>query len=268
MTPTSLPSRLHPHLAHVPQDLDAERAMLLRAQQGDASARETIVRNNLRLVGAIARNHLRRGIELDDLVSEGVCGLLEAIDRFDVTRENRFATYATYWVRERIGRYARGMRGIVAAPESRMARSVLRRRGRVEAQLVRDLGREPSRIELAAALGVDDGDLAELEPIVRGMNHALDGFEADDPRGQVVSAEEDPETRFAKAEFEACERSRIASALSRLGDRERRIVERRFFEEEETSLTDLGRELGVSRERVRQLQRGAESKLARYLGAA
>lgn len=244
-----------------------ERHLLEAARRGDAKARERLVRDHLRLVSSIARGHARPGIELEDLVSEGVCGLLEAIDRFDLERDNRFSTYATYWVRERVGAYARRMRGLVAAPETRLARRVLRARARVQHRLTVELKRAPSRAELAAALDVPEDELAALEPIVRGMDVHVDAFEADDPRGQIATNGDSPEEAYATRQAAAHRKVEVGAALARLGARERVILERRFMGEDDVSLTELGAELGVSRERVRQLQEAARGKIARALAA-
>lgn len=244
-----------------------ERDLIERAKAGDRHARDRLVAAHLRLVASIARRSSLRGTSLEDAIHEGVLGLIEALDRFDVERDNRFSTYASYWIRDRIANHTRANRQMVRAPSTRNARTVLRGYGRAHKALESELGRSPSRSEIASRLHVSEDDVAGCEPSLGHADVALDGFEPSDIRSHVRWNGDSPEDAFAEAEARCVERERVSRALDALGSRERWIVERRFLDEDATSLAELGASLGISRERARQLQEVARAKLRRLLAA-
>jgi len=262
-------ARYAPHLAvDLPMlERNPEKDLIERAQRGDRTARDRLVVSHLRLVASIARRSSRRGTSLEDAMHEGVLGLIEALERFDVERDNRFSTYASYWIRDRIARYARESRQMVRAPSTRAGRTVLRGHGRATRALESKLGRSPTREELAAHLDVEEADVAACEASLGHSDVALDAFEPGDSRSHVRWNGATPEDSYADAEVDQLEKQRIGRALASLGVRERLIVERRFLDDEETSLAELGATLGISRERARQLQEGARTKLRRILAA-
>lgn len=236
--------------------LDAhEEAVLIRAIQesDDPRSLARLLAAHARMVVAVAARHVRRGIALDDLISEGNLGLVEAARRFDETRAVRFSTFAAWWIRARIGRFAMQNRRIVAAPGTRGARQLLG----LPASDRRMLSSAP-REALAARMGVtvDDVDLvvAFLHPrdAVVGSHEGEtdlvdDALAADD---QLASLEEHRRTS-----------ERVRRALSELDARERDIVSRRLLEDEPETLEWIGRTHGLSRERVRQLEQRARRKL-------
>lgn len=242
---------------------EEERELLMRARRGDQRARDRIVMSHMRLVLAAAKRRARGSVALDDLVQEGVLGLLEAIERFDVARDVRFSTYASYWVRERVSAHASSCRRVVAAPSTRAARTVLRRYRRTSKDLEAGLGRAPSRVEIAEALGVAEHEVATCETVMFQGDRAVG---TDDGTGvflEPVSETKGPEDAVAEAEDAAVRHRRVLAALSRLSGREREVIERRFLvdDEDEESLVDVGTRLGVSRERARQIQEAARGKL-------
>lgn len=246
---------------------EPERLLLERAQRGDREARDRLVTSHLRLVASIARRNAGRGTSVEDAVHEGVLGLLEAIDRFDVARDNRFSTYAAYWVLDRVRRHTTSARGMVAAPSTRTARVVMRGYGRASRALEHRHGRAPTRTEVAAELGVDEADVAGCEPALFGSDVAVDSYEPNDSRAHLMDASTSPEQRVADAEWEYVTYGRVHAALDTLGPRERLIIEKRFLADDAESLTDLGASLGISRERARQIQESARAKLRRALAA-
>lgn len=242
---------------------DEERELLLRAKSGDQRARDRIVMSHLRMVVATAKRRARGSVALDDLVQEGVLGLLEAIDRFDVQRDVRFSTYAGYWVRERVRSHAASTRRVVAAPSTRAARTVLRGYRRVSRGLEADLGRAPSRDELADALGVEEQEVASCEAVMFQGDRAVGGDDGSGVFIEPVSEAQSPEEAVAEAENAAQRHLRVVAALSRLDVRERDVISRRFLveDDEEESLVELGARHGISRERARQIQEAARGKL-------
>lgn len=219
----------------------------------------------MRLVVQIASRYARDGLGTHDLVSEGVLGLMEAVRRFDLARETRFASYAGWWVRACVRRYALANRRIVGVPSTRGARIARARLRGTERTLTQRLGRRPTLAELAEALGVSEHDvelvdvaLSSRDVSLAPHDHASIEF-PDDTLG--------PEQAFAEAEHQrVCERS-VERALTALSDRERALVREQFFEEDGKSLADLGRALGVSRQRAGQILAVARDKLRAQLVA-
>lgn len=237
-----------------------ERELLARAKAGDRSAAEKLVTTHLALVWKLARAHRKPELEPDDLVSEGVLGLLEAIERFDMSRENRFNTYADWWVRARLGRFAVDQRPLVPLPSTRNGRRVRRGLDRAERALAQELGRAPTQDEIAAALGVAPDDVAL---VARGSMSRFVPLGPTDS-GVVREVADDapsPEQLASDAEEARVNARRVARALATLTAREREVLERRVLDEEQASLSEVGRDQGVSRERIRQIQMSAESKL-------
>ncbi len=241
-------------------DAASERDLLIRARAGDGQAVEKLVTSHLQLVWKIARSFRRPDLSPDDLVSEGVLGLLEAIRRFDLARENRFNTYAEWWIRARLVRFAVDLRPLVPLPSTRNMRRARRMLDRTSRALAQDLGRVPTHEELANALGVTPEEVALVE---HGAMSRFVSLGATDDGFVREAADEgpSPEQIACDADDVRCKRNRIAEALGSLTEREREVLERRVLDDDRASLSEVGKEYGVSRERVRQIQVRAESKL-------
>jgi RNA polymerase sigma-32 factor len=216
------------------------------------------------LVYGLVARYRRRGDSADDLVSEGRLGLIEAADRFDLSRGVRFATYASWWVRAFVRRYAlRNMR-IVGAPSTRVGRRLVASLPTAQRKLAQRLGRDPSREEIAQELGVRPEEVASVMAAFRARDVALDqAFEERWPVAQNWRF--DPEQSLAHKEREVNVSRRVQEAMTGLTDRERLIVEQRLLHDDRTTLASLGDVLGVSRERVRQLEKRACDKLRNAL---
>jgi RNA polymerase sigma-32 factor len=238
---------------------DDEHALALRAQSGDAAAFEQLVRSHMRLVLAIATELSRGGAELVELVGEGMLGLVIAARRFDPARGTRLAVYAAHWIRSLIRRHVLANRRIVRAPSSRNGRHVLAHLARSERELSQRLGAAPDRDLLAAQLGVTVTELEEARLALRGRDVAVGG-EAEPDRSalELVSAEPTPESIVADAEQHMHAERRLSEALQNLAERERKILRSRL-QHPAPSLAELALGLGISGERVRQLEaRGLE----------
>jgi len=216
------------------------------------------------LVYGLVSRYRRRGDNTDDLVAEGRLGLVEAADRFDASRGVRFATYASWWVRAFVRRHAlRNMR-IVGAPSTRVGRRLVASLPAAFRKLSQTLGRDPSRDELAQELGVDAEEVATVMAAFRARDVALDHtLETRSPA--LRTSTPDPEMQLADRERRDRVSRRVREALTGLTPRERLIVEGRLLGDERTTLASLGDELGVSRERVRQLEKRACDKLRNAL---
>lgn len=245
-------------------DAGTERDLLVRAQGGEARAVEKLVTSHLQLVWKIARAFRRPDISPDDLVSEGVLGLLEAIRRFDLARENRFNTYAEWWIRARLVRFAVDLRPLVPLPATRNMRRARRLLDRTSRALAQDLGRPPTQDELATALGVTPEEVALVEHGAMSRFVSM-GATDEGPTRETADEGPSPEQIACDADEVRAKRIRIAKAMSSLTDREREVLERRVLGDDRASLSEVGRQYGVSRERVRQIQVRAESKLRMQL---
>lgn len=237
-----------------------EKKLALAAKNGDTRARDRLIVAHLRLVIAAAQPYVGGGVSLEDLVSEGCLGLMEAAKRFDPDRGNRFSTYAVWWVRAHLRRYALANRRIVPTPSTRAARKVLGSLQRARKELAQTHGHAPTREELADRIGVKISDLAMVEQALGGRDVAL-GPTEDGTARELPTPTESPEELTASAEICEQRAAWVSHAMECLTPRERVIVERRLLADERCSLASLGEHFGVSRERVRQIQERARAKL-------
>lgn len=249
--------------AHAPLSIEHERALITKARAGSACARDALVRGHMRLVIATVRK-LRRNAD-EDLIAEGVLGLLEALDRFDPSYDVRLATYAAPWIRVRAQRHILATRRIVGAPDTRAARKVLARIGRVERFLFATTGCASAEA-IAREIGVEADDVAQVMIAMRTSDTPV-GSQRDE--GGVLEPSDtlpSPEESLADREERAQISHAVSRALAVLPQRERAIVEARRLEDEtKHTLGELAQTLHLSSERVRQLEIRALRRLGREL---
>jgi len=240
---------------------ERERDLLEAAQAGGRSARDELIASHMRLVVDIASRHARAGLNAHDLIAEGIVGLLEAVTRFDLSRETRFSSYAVWWVRACVRRYALANRRIVGMPSTRGARIAQARLRGAERGLRQQLGRAPSHGELAQHLGVREDEVEAVERALSSWDVSLSQPEASDHADDRPG----PESLVADAEDEVQRQQYLRDALAGLSQREKLLLCERLSEDDGKSLSDMGKEFGVSRQRAGQILASAREKLRHSL---
>jgi len=244
-------------------DYEQELQLARKARDGDEDSRKAMIRHNLRLVMSLARRYRNRGLSLLDLVEEGNLGLMRAVDKYDPERGFRFSTYATWWIRQNIERaimnHARNVRLPVHIIKE------ISKCLRHESELGQRLGRKPSKEELAVFTG---RSLSELMELLDGHESSQDGYDAmpdvdmldvDAHGGAQKSA--DPAQRLQQRSSE----NTLQRWLNELSARQRNVLIRRFGLQGHvaSTLEQVGADIGLTRERVRQIQIESMRRLRR-----
>jgi RNA polymerase primary sigma factor len=240
---------------------EEERELAARIADGDPEARDHLVRANLRLVVKIARGYQRRGLALDDLIAEGNLGLLRAAEGFDASVGVRFTTYAGFWVKQSIRRAVLNQGKLLRLPAYTV--SLLAKWRRASAVLAERLGREPTPEEVGKVLSLPEKKVRIVVEALRAERSLAPQEGSDDAGGPELDS---APGRHGSPLNELLERDSLARVLELLGgmeDRQAAIIRKRFGLEtgSPATLKEIGDELGLTRERVRQLERIALSKL-------
>ncbi len=242
-----------------------ERDLAGRINRGDDSARNEMIEANLRLVVKIARKYLHRGLALSDLIAEGNIGLIKAVERFSPDRETRFSTYATWWIKQSIERAVANQSRIVRLPVH--VASDLGRLMRAAKALNQTLGREPSMEEIAEEMKVSSRDVHNLMELLR-KTYSIENSMADDSGYQLLDVIRDESSEKPFTVIDHFERvAEIESWLKALSQTERRVISYRYGlgGQEPMTLDAIGKILGVTRERIRQIENKSLLKLRRII---
>jgi RNA polymerase primary sigma factor len=244
---------------------DDERALAFRVEEGDSEARDHMVRANLRLVVNIARRYAAAGLGLQDLIEEGNLGLMRAVEAFDPSMNTRFSTYASYWIKQSIKRAVINCGKTIRVPAYTV--ELLNKWRRAAARLQEDLGRPPTPEEVAARLKLSK---RKFHIIQKALSVGNVGMQADDemPLDETVPDDrtDAPDAALAQAD----DLREVLRLLDDLDPREAAVLRLRFGLDgaDPLTLAEIGDRLGLTRERVRQIERDALHSLREGLEAA
>jgi RNA polymerase sigma-32 factor len=249
---------------------DEEYMLAKRWQQHeDSEAAHKLVTSHLRLVTRIAMGYRGYGLPIGEVISEGNVGLMQAVKRFDPEKGFRLATYAMWWIRASIQEYILRSWSLVkmgtTAAQKKLFFNLRRMKGQIKALEDGDL--KPDQVtHIATKLGVPEDDVVSMNRRLAGdasLNAPVRAADAESGEWQdwLIDETPDQEERLAESEELSRRKSYLASAMSGLNERERRIFEARRLAEEPATLEDLSAEFGVSRERIRQIEVRAFEKV-------
>ena len=245
---------------------EEEIELARRARNGDKEAVEQLVRSNLRFVVSIAKKYSNSGVPLLDLINEGNIGLIEATKKFDPDKGNRFITYAKWWIQQSIRLALAAQAGIVRLPTKQRLR--LQAIKNAYEHLRNELNRAPKAREVAEHVGISE---AEVEVLMRASTDAISIESSKDHGTDIIGANLSDAETYGESEIEQAVilqsyMERLRELIEQLNEREQTVITLRFGlkDGQKRSLESVGQEMGLSRERVRQIESAAKHKILQF----
>lgn len=238
-----------------------ERALARRIDEGDMDARDQMIESNLRLVVKIAKRYMNRGLPFLDLIEEGNLGLIKAVERFKLSKECRFSTYATWWIRQSIERALVNQSRTIRLPVH--VSDDINKLIKITRELVRDLNREPQVKEVAEMMGVEPSYIRRLMVLLK-KTYSIEHPMGENNDYSLIDTIEDSSVVNPLDLAEWLNKYRIiAELLETLNDNEKEIIALRFGldDRDPQTLDTIGRQFGVTRERIRQIEAKSLEKL-------
>lgn len=243
---------------------EEEKELAIRAQKGDESAKVKLIRSNLRLVVKIARKYERLGLPLPDLIEEGNIGLIKALNRFNPRLGYRFSTYASWWIRQHVIRAIANQARVVRIPV--YMSELLHKMRKASERLMHKYGRKPRDEELAKALKISLEKVQQLKRVAH-RSTSLDRQISEDAEAEFIDLLQDEEIEAVDELVNLFKKEEVEELLYMMDERSREIIEMRFGLRTgiPKTLAEVARNFGVTRERVRQIEKEALEKMREVL---